>query len=111
MPCWRHGTKQAVTMVCHWKRVVTMVCHWTIRRRRLMSKDGTMALRACLRELHLPAVAAQYEAVGPQARAGSWSYADYLAGLLPRACQRRGHRRVERLGKISELPRRRSRRA
>src|SRR5260370_21675592 len=97
MPCWRHGTKQAVTMVCHWKRVVTMVCHWTIRRRRLMSKDGTMALRACLRELHLPAVAAQYEAVARQATAESWGYGDYLAELLQREWQQRRERRVERV--------------
>ena len=69
-----------------------------------MSKDGTAALRACLRELHLPAVAAQYEAVARQATAESWSYADYLAELLQRECQQRRQHRVERLLKASKLP-------
>src|SRR5437660_220782 len=91
-------------MVCHWKRVVTMVCHWIIGRRRLMSKDGTAALRASLRELHLPAVAAQYEAVARQATAESWGYADYLGELLQRECQQRRQHRIERLLKASKLP-------
>src|SRR5260370_16150853 len=69
-----------------------------------MSKDGTAALRACLRELHLPAVTAQYEAVARQATAESWSYADYLGELLQRECQQRRQHRVERLVKASQLP-------
>jgi len=69
-----------------------------------MSKDGTAALRASLRELHLPAVAAQYEAVARQATAESWGYADYLGELLQRECQQRRQHRVERLLKASKLP-------
>ena len=69
-----------------------------------MSQDGTAALRACLRELHLPAVTAQYEAVARQATAESWSYADYLGELLQRECQQRRQHRVERFLKASKLP-------
>src|SRR5258707_15791752 len=69
-----------------------------------MSKDGTAALRACLRELHLPAVTAQYEAVARQATAESWGYADYLGELLQRECQQRRQHRGERLLKASKLP-------
>jgi len=69
-----------------------------------MSKDGTAALRACLRELHLPALAAQYEAVARQATAESWGYADYLGELLQRECQQRRQHRVARLLKASKLP-------
>src|SRR5712691_4980317 len=69
-----------------------------------MSKDGTAALRASMRELHLPAVAAQYETVARQATAESWGYADYLGELLQRECQQRRQHRVERLLKASKLP-------
>src|SRR5439155_21030971 len=73
-------------------------------RRIFMSKDGTAALRASLRELHLPAVTAQYEAVARQAAAESWGYADYLGELLQRECQQRRQHRIERLLKASKLP-------
>jgi DNA replication protein DnaC len=69
-----------------------------------MTKDGSAALLACLRELHLPAVGAQYEAVARQATAESWSYADYLRELLERECQQRRQHRIERLLKGSKLP-------
>jgi DNA replication protein DnaC len=69
-----------------------------------MTKDGSAALLACLQELHLPAVRAQYEAVARQATAESWSYADYLRELLERECQQRRQHRIERLLKGSKLP-------
>ena len=47
-----------------------------------MSKDVSGPLLACLQELHLPAVRAQYEAVARQASAEGWGYADYLRELL-----------------------------
>src|SRR5437660_5488768 len=73
-------------------------------RRRTMSKDVTKVLLACLQELHLPAVRAQYEAVARQASAETWSYADYLQELLERECQQRRQHRIERLLKASKLP-------
>jgi DNA replication protein DnaC len=69
-----------------------------------MTKDVSVALLACLQELHLPAVRAQYEAVARQASAESWSYADYLRELLERECQQRRQHRIERLLKASKLP-------
>jgi DNA replication protein DnaC len=69
-----------------------------------MSKDVTKALTACLQELHLPAVRAQYEAVARQASAETWSYPEYLQELLERECQQRRQNRIERLLKESRLP-------
>jgi DNA replication protein DnaC len=69
-----------------------------------MTQDGTQRLTACLQELHLPAVRAQYEAVARQASAESWAYPDYLRELLERECQQRGQRRIERLLRESRLP-------
>ncbi len=69
-----------------------------------MATDGTAALRACLQELHLPAVRAQYEAVARQAQAEAWTYPDYLGEVLDRECQQRRQRRIERLLKASKLP-------
>src|SRR6266545_7119466 len=73
-------------------------------RRRAMTKDVSRALLACLQELHLPAVRAQYEAVARQASAETWSYPDYLRELLERECQQRRQHRIERLLKGSKLP-------
>ena len=61
-------------------------------------------LTACLQELHLPAVRAQYEAVARQASAESWGYADYLRELLERECQQRRSNRIERVLRGSKLP-------
>jgi DNA replication protein DnaC len=69
-----------------------------------MTKDVSKALTACLQELHLPAVRAQYEAVARQAGAEAWSYPDYLQELLERECQQRRQNRIERLLKASRLP-------
>jgi len=69
-----------------------------------MTKDVSRALLACLQELHLPAVRAQYEAVARQASAETWSYPDYLRELLERECQQRRQHRIERLLKGSKLP-------
>src|SRR5438477_186037 len=69
-----------------------------------MSKDVSGALAACLQELHLPAVRAQYEAVARQASAESWGYPDYLRELLERECQQRRANRIERLLRGSRLP-------
>jgi DNA replication protein DnaC len=69
-----------------------------------MTKDVSGPLLACLRELHLPAVRAQYEAVARQAGAESWTYPDYLRELLERECQQRRQHRVDRLLKGSKLP-------
>jgi DNA replication protein DnaC len=82
-----------------------MVCHSLVKEgRRTMSKDVTKALPACLQELRLPAVRAQYEAVARQAGAETWSYPEYLLELLERECQQRRHKRIERLLKESRLP-------
>lgn len=69
-----------------------------------MTQDVSQRLTACLQELHLPAVRAQYEAVARQASAESWAYAEYLRELLERECQQRQQRRIERLLKESRLP-------
>jgi DNA replication protein DnaC len=69
-----------------------------------MTKAVAGALQACLQELHLPAVRAQYEAVARQASAETWSYPDYLRELLERECQQRRQHRIERLLKGSKLP-------
>jgi DNA replication protein DnaC len=69
-----------------------------------MSAERLQALLACLRDLHLPTVRSQYEAVARQATAESWSYADFLCELLERECQQRRQNRVERLLKASRLP-------
>jgi DNA replication protein DnaC len=69
-----------------------------------MSTDMSKRLEACLKELHLPAVREEYEAVARQASAETWSYPDYLRELLERECGRRRLRRVERLLRDSRLP-------
>jgi DNA replication protein DnaC len=69
-----------------------------------MSEEMLQALLACLRDLHLPTVRAQYEAVARQATAEGWSYPEYLRELLERECQQRRQNRVERLLKASRLP-------
>src|SRR5438876_1001750 len=82
-----------------------MVCHSHQKERsRAMSQDALGALGACLQELHLPAVRAQYEAVARQATAEAWSYPDYLRELLERECQQRRQNRIERLLRESKLP-------
>src|SRR5438046_1910536 len=69
-----------------------------------MTKDPAAVLRACLQELHLPAVRAQYEAVARQAQAETWTYPAYLCEVLERECQQRRQHRIERLLKASKLP-------
>jgi DNA replication protein DnaC len=66
--------------------------------------DASQRLTVCLEELRLPAVREQYEAVGRQASAESWGYADYLRELLERECAQRSQRRIERLLRDSRLP-------
>src|SRR5438270_774374 len=61
-----------------------------------MTKDPAAVLRACLQELHLPAVRAQYEAVARQAQAETWTYPAYLCEVLERECQQRRQHRNER---------------
>jgi len=58
----------------------------------------------CLTELHLPTMRTQYESVGQQATAETWSYAEYLLELARRECEQRRERRIERLLKTSKLP-------
>lgn len=69
-----------------------------------MSKDVSKRLSECLQELHLPTMRSQHEAVGRQASAESWGYAEYLLELSQRECQQRRHNRIERLLKASRLP-------
>jgi DNA replication protein DnaC len=69
-----------------------------------MSTEGTQELERCLRELYLPAIRAQYEAVARQAAAQTWSYPEYLRELAQRECQQRRQRRIERLLQRSKLP-------
>jgi DNA replication protein DnaC len=69
-----------------------------------MNDEGLKALLACVRDLHLPTVRAQYETVARQATAEGWSYPEYLRELLERECQQRRQNRVERLLKASRLP-------
>jgi DNA replication protein DnaC len=66
--------------------------------------DASQRLTVCLEELRLPTVREQYEAVGRQASAESWSYADYLRELFERECAQRSQRRIERLLRDSRLP-------
>jgi DNA replication protein DnaC len=69
-----------------------------------MAQDRLTALAACLRELHLPAMRAEYEAVARQAQQESWSYPCYLLELVEREVQQRRQNRIERLLKASRLP-------
>jgi DNA replication protein DnaC len=66
--------------------------------------EPTVELAQCLRELHLPAMRAEHEAVARQATTESWSYASYLLELAQRECQQRRQHRIERLLKTSKLP-------
>src|SRR5258708_7968712 len=93
--CWKATTKQTGTRVGLWGLEA-----W----RTIMSEGMLKALLACLRDLHLPTVRAQYEAVARQATAEAWSYPEYLRELLERECQQRRQNRVERLLKASRLP-------
>ena len=68
------------------------------------TQEPTAALTQCLRELHLPAMRAEHEAVARQATTESWSYAGYLLELTQRECQQRRQHRIERLLKTSRLP-------
>jgi DNA replication protein DnaC len=61
-------------------------------------------LRACLKELHLPAMQAGYEELARQAEQESLSYEQYLLSLVQRECQEQQNRRVERLLQQSRLP-------
>ena len=69
-----------------------------------MTTNGGEEMTRCLAELHLPTMRAQYEAVGRQATAETWSYADYLLELARRECQQRRANRIERMVKASKLP-------
>jgi DNA replication protein DnaC len=69
-----------------------------------MAAEKQAVLEACLQELHLPAMRAQYEAVARQAVQESWAYAEYLRELAEREVQQRRHNRIERLLKDSKLP-------
>jgi DNA replication protein DnaC len=69
-----------------------------------MSKDAQQELTEGLRELHLPTMRSEHEAVARQATAQSWGYADYLLELVRQECQQRRHKRSERLLKASRLP-------
>lgn len=72
--------------------------------KRNRTENLTEEVTRCLAELHLPTMRAQYEAVGRQASAETWSYADYLLELASRECEQRRERRIERLLKTSKLP-------
>jgi DNA replication protein DnaC len=69
-----------------------------------MATNGTQELEGYLRELSLPAIRTQYEAVTRQAMGETWSYPDYLRELAQRECQQRRQHRIERLLKGSKLP-------
>jgi DNA replication protein DnaC len=62
------------------------------------------ALTACLQELHLPTMRAQFQTLAQQAQQESLSYESYLLELAERECQQRRHNRTERLLKDSRLP-------
>ena len=66
--------------------------------------DIRKVLTEHLRELHLPTMRAQHEAVARQATAETWGYAEYLLELVQRECQQRQANRVERVLKGSKLP-------
>jgi DNA replication protein DnaC len=62
------------------------------------------ALVSRLSELHLPTMRTEHDAVGRQATAESWTYAEYLLELTERECDQRRQKRIERLLKSSKLP-------
>lgn len=62
------------------------------------------ALVSRLSELHLPTMRTEHDAVGRQATAESWTYAEYLLELAERECDQRQEKRIERLLKSSKLP-------
>ena len=91
-------------MVCHYPRAGTGKGVPNTARRWAMAAEKQTVLEACLQELHLPAIRAQYEAVARQAVQESWAYAEYLRELAEREVQQRRHNRIERLLKDSKLP-------
>src|SRR5207302_6103682 len=74
------------------------------RRRSMTNKDVQATLTACLEELHLPTMRAEFQALALQAQQESLSYPSYLLELAERECQQRRHQRTERLLKASRLP-------
>ena len=69
-----------------------------------MSTEVSAALTACLEELHLPTMCADYPTLALQAQQESLSYPSYLLELAQRECQQRRQKRTERLLKESRLP-------
>ena len=57
-----------------------------------------------LRELHLPTIGREYEAVAAVARQESFSYVRYLLELVQRECEARRVKRIERHLRDSHLP-------
>jgi len=67
-------------------------------------KDIAATLTACLEELHLSTMQAEFQALALQAQQESLSYPSYLLELAERECQQRRQKRTERLLKESRLP-------
>jgi DNA replication protein DnaC len=67
-------------------------------------RDVTATLTACLEELHLPTMQAEFQTLALQAQQESLSYPSYLLELAERECQQRRQKRTERLLKDSRLP-------
>ena len=73
-------------------------------RKDVSAKDVSATLTACLQELHLPTMQAEFPALAQQAQQESLSYPSYLLELAERECQQRRQNRTERLLKESRLP-------
>ena len=59
----------------------------------------------CLRQLHLPAFAANYEQVATVAATEGWTYDNYLLQLCRLELDEREQRKIQRLLNASKLPR------
>jgi DNA replication protein DnaC len=67
-------------------------------------QDVSATLTACLEELHLSTMQAEFQTLALQAQQESLSYPSYLLELAERECQQRRQKRTERLLKESRLP-------
>src|SRR5206468_9288763 len=74
---------------CMWKRwICVSLTRYYLARRRTMTAMAER-LEGRLRELHLPAMRASYQALAAQAQQETLSYEDYLLALAERECQER----------------------
>jgi len=73
-------------------------------RKDVSAQEVSTALTACLEELHLPTMQAEFAALALEAQQESLSYPSYVLELAERECQQRRQKRTERLLKDSRLP-------